>query len=51
MFKDMLVGLGELLSGTGEGVDSLLELKEKYDEKIIANHVKQQNKTYKKWDS
>lgn len=48
MFKDMLVGFGELLSGTGEGVDSLIEFKEEYDRKVIDNYIKQ---NYKKEDS
>lgn len=47
MFKDMLVGFGELLSGTGEGVESLLEFKEEYDRKVIDNYKKQQTKNYK----
>lgn len=47
MFKDMLVGFGELLSGTGEGVDSLIEFKEEYDRRVIDNYMKQ---NYKKED-
>lgn len=50
MFKDMLIGFGELLSGTGEGIDSLLEFKEEYDKKIIDNYKKQNYKNYRKED-
>lgn len=51
MFKDMLIGFGELLSGASKGIDDMMEFKEEYDKKVIDNYMKQQNKTYKKWGS